>query len=185
MSVNALTTLFEEIAQAIKDKTGDTATMKPAEFPEKITGIQTGGGANVKCAFGTFTGTGSMLTVEHNLGVIPDVLFAYKKTKTASTTLLAIDSAFGVSSALATALNLPWVQFSTQSKKSGNYYEMGPMDCTVTAGGIDGTSTYGPGLFSNANQTSFKIGLSLSINQSECESGVEYKWLAIGGLVEH
>lgn len=43
---NALGTLFGDIATAIREKTGDTATMKPAEFPEKIMGIEVGGGSN-------------------------------------------------------------------------------------------------------------------------------------------
>ena len=44
---NALKTLFGDIASAIKEKTGDTATMKPAEFPAKISGISTGTGATI------------------------------------------------------------------------------------------------------------------------------------------
>ena len=36
---NVLGELFGDIADAIREKTGDTATMKPAEFPEKIGGI--------------------------------------------------------------------------------------------------------------------------------------------------
>lgn len=42
---NALGTLFGDIANAIREKTGETGTMKPAEFPEKISGIETGGGS--------------------------------------------------------------------------------------------------------------------------------------------
>ena len=42
---NALGTLFGDIAAAIREKTGDTATMKPAEFPSKISGIEVGGGS--------------------------------------------------------------------------------------------------------------------------------------------
>lgn len=40
---NALGTLFGDIAGAIREKTGDTATMKPAQFPEKIAAIEAGG----------------------------------------------------------------------------------------------------------------------------------------------
>lgn len=39
---NALKTLFLDIADAIRNKTGDTGTMKPADFPTKISEIQTG-----------------------------------------------------------------------------------------------------------------------------------------------
>lgn len=45
---NALGTLFQNIASAIRAKTGETGTMKPAEFPEKIAAIETGGGSDVE-----------------------------------------------------------------------------------------------------------------------------------------
>ena len=41
---NVLAELFANTADAIREKTGDTGTMKPAEFPEKIRAIETGGG---------------------------------------------------------------------------------------------------------------------------------------------
>lgn len=40
---NALGELFGDIANAIRSKTGDTGTIKPAEFPAKIVAIETGG----------------------------------------------------------------------------------------------------------------------------------------------
>lgn len=40
MAENVLETLFGEIAKAIRSKTGDTATMKPNEFPAKISEIE-------------------------------------------------------------------------------------------------------------------------------------------------
>lgn len=40
---NVLAELFQNTAAAIREKTGETGTMKPAEFPEKIRSIQTGG----------------------------------------------------------------------------------------------------------------------------------------------
>lgn len=41
---NVLGELFSDIAGAIREKTGDVATMKPALFPGKIRGISSGGG---------------------------------------------------------------------------------------------------------------------------------------------
>lgn len=41
---NELKTLFQDIADAIRVKTGDTGTMKPAEFPAQITSIKVGSG---------------------------------------------------------------------------------------------------------------------------------------------
>lgn len=43
---NVLGELFSDIAGAIREKTGDVATMKPALFPEKIRGISSGGGGS-------------------------------------------------------------------------------------------------------------------------------------------
>lgn len=43
---NALGELFGSIADAIREKTGDTAKMKPVDFPEKITAIEAGGGGS-------------------------------------------------------------------------------------------------------------------------------------------
>lgn len=43
MAVNQLGNLFSDIAAAIRGKTGDTGTMKPIEFPEKIASIEAGG----------------------------------------------------------------------------------------------------------------------------------------------
>ena len=40
---NVLAELFQNVASAIREKTGDTGTMKPAEFPDKIRAIEGGG----------------------------------------------------------------------------------------------------------------------------------------------
>lgn len=40
--MSTLSVLFANIAEAIRNKTGDTATMKPAEFPAKIESINVG-----------------------------------------------------------------------------------------------------------------------------------------------
>ena len=39
---NVLGELFGNIASAIREKTGDAGKIKPAEFPEKISGISSG-----------------------------------------------------------------------------------------------------------------------------------------------
>lgn len=51
---NALGTLFGDIANAIREKTGETGTMKPIEFPEKISAIETGGGSSADVRYVTF-----------------------------------------------------------------------------------------------------------------------------------
>lgn len=47
---NVLGELFGDIASAIREKTGDEATMKPAQFPEKISEIETGADVSVVTA---------------------------------------------------------------------------------------------------------------------------------------
>lgn len=55
---NVLAELFQNTANAIREKTGDTGTMKPAEFPDKIRGITTGGGVgNLVTLIATENGT--------------------------------------------------------------------------------------------------------------------------------
>lgn len=43
---NVLGELFQDIANAIRGKTGDTGTMKPAQFPDAISGIEVGSGGD-------------------------------------------------------------------------------------------------------------------------------------------
>ena len=42
---NVLAELFQDIATAIREKSSETGTMKPAEFPDKIRAIESGGGS--------------------------------------------------------------------------------------------------------------------------------------------
>lgn len=51
---NVLGTLFQEIANAIRAKTGGTGTMKPAEFPTQIANIPVGGGSSADVRYVTF-----------------------------------------------------------------------------------------------------------------------------------
>lgn len=76
---NVLGTLFGEIAGAIREKTGDTATMKPAEFPEKILGISGGGSGNkqYELVYSQFTPNTAQATIEHKLGRVPDVFLVF------------------------------------------------------------------------------------------------------------
>lgn len=81
MADNVLGTLFQDIADAIRTKTGGTDTMVPAAFPENILSIPTGGSAGVA---NILFATGKVEILEdgsgkitHNLGVVPDIIFVY------------------------------------------------------------------------------------------------------------
>lgn len=55
---NVLGTLFGEIATAIREKSGETGKMKPAEFPAKIAAIEGGSSADVRyVTFMSYDGT--------------------------------------------------------------------------------------------------------------------------------
>jgi hypothetical protein len=51
---NVLGALFQNIADAIRDKNGSTNTMKPADFPSAIAAIGTGGGSSEDVKYVTF-----------------------------------------------------------------------------------------------------------------------------------
>lgn len=80
---NALGTLFSDIANAIRNKTGTTAKMIPNDFPIHINGIVAGSGGTSggewKFASGTATSTGSAMTIRHELGAVPDIIFVHMK----------------------------------------------------------------------------------------------------------
>lgn len=80
---NALGNLFGDIADAIREKNGETATMKPTAFAEAIRAIEVGGGSgegggtNMIITGGERTVTASettSVTFTHNLGVMPDII---------------------------------------------------------------------------------------------------------------
>jgi hypothetical protein len=72
---NVLGKLFSDIATAIRDKTGDTSTMKPADFPAKISAIKVDREEKHYRIFsGSFTATSSTQIVDHNCGTVPDII---------------------------------------------------------------------------------------------------------------
>lgn len=75
---NVLGELFGSIADAIRDKTGETGTMKPSDFPQKIHGIIGGSSGTLTYTDGSFfSAEGGINTIEHNMGRIPDMIVVY------------------------------------------------------------------------------------------------------------
>lgn len=73
---NVLSELFGNIANAIRDKTGETGTMKPNDFPSKILGI-VASSATFTSKTARFTANGGAITVVHDMGTVPDILIVY------------------------------------------------------------------------------------------------------------
>ena len=79
---NVLGTLFQDIANAIRGKTGDTATMKPAEFPDKIAAIEAGGGSAGGCSIEIDTRSNPSLYYQSWINNQNGDLYAYSLTYT-------------------------------------------------------------------------------------------------------
>lgn len=164
---NALGSLFSDIAAAIRSKNGEEGTMKPAEFPGKISAIETGGGVEategVLFATGLFTPTETPATVEHGLGVIPDMVavFCIKKVSADSELI----SATGFSEA--------WVNAGYR----GNLLA-GSFSTDSVHGPITGSSAFG--LVQGATSTTFQVGAAAG-EASELAIGKTYRWIAISG----
>ena len=86
---NVLATLFSDIANAIRNKTGLIGKITPKDFPVYINSIKVGGGENGdepkqwKFASGEVTPTGGALTINHGLGVVPDIIYVQNDKRSA------------------------------------------------------------------------------------------------------
>lgn len=86
---NVLGTLFQDIADAIREKTGESGSMKPADFPAEILSIVTGAVGEEGESSGTVSGATSKpmryksgnfypssgrAVIQHGLGIEPDMI---------------------------------------------------------------------------------------------------------------
>lgn len=147
---NALGTLFGDIASAIREKTGDTATMKPAQFPEKIAAIEAGGGS------GGLKGKHTSVTLNGTYGERVSVDFGF----TPGMILLYPNSNVNVSSSnymLAVGINNDFSEIMGTGYRQRNTYIYQSKTTTQSTGtSIDTTSANYP--FYNADKTGFNLG---------------------------
>lgn len=225
---NALRELFTNIASAIKEKTGDNATMKPAEFPDKIRSIDVsetledlpialdfaGGdqevvapdGVVVKSAViqkpeslvsenilkdiniagiigtlevGAKIATGTLendvkstpLVIEHNLGVMPDIIFCITNSYDVYPTVI---MTFGVSKKFSDTYNFtPKLMVVYKNESNVMDVKHNAIDKYID----EGLSYPAAGVIQNANETTFKLGSSTTHNMKAGS-----RWVAIGGL---
>jgi len=77
-SSNVLATLFRDIADSIRKKTGYTETMKPSEFPSKIALINAASPiSGLKYVADVIKVDGVVATINHNMGHVPDIIIMY------------------------------------------------------------------------------------------------------------
>lgn len=174
---NVLGELFGNIANAIRSKTGDTGTMKPAEFPQKISGIEGGSGGNGNAASfsytkGSFTATAAQMTVPADFGgTKPDILLVMPDHIPTSNCVV---YSIGYSSALHEALGggyiAPTCVLAAQGGSltiSNNVGMEHSSDIAATYGGVR-----------NVTQNSFTIGSATY----GLYVGKGYSWFAISGI---
>lgn len=176
---NLLGTLFSAIASAIRSKTGETGTMKPAEFAEKIEGMTVGGSSGdapsgLIYAEGRFTANTAMQTVTHNLGYIPDIMIIYSLQFPVAKTIFL---AQGFSQAMFDALGEDYCgQVSCMGETGG--VMSGTPDC-----GFESDMTHNSwltmiGAIRSMTTETFVIGgTTYGLNV-----GSGYSWVAIGGI---
>ena len=155
---NVLGVLFQDIADAIRGKTGGTETMKPADFPANITAIEAGGGGGGTIIGKTFTFTGSTtypVTVTHDLGVTPF--------------LIAVCPTEGMGSSKAERELYMCICFNTEMRNKIGLSDYGyAIVQHPSAGPIFShprrpiEEAYAYGFIGYANETTFKIGSSSS-----------------------
>ena len=155
---NVLGELFGNIAAAIREKTGDTATMKPNEFPAKISGIEVGGGSGggggVKYGFFMKTISGSYgERVAVDFGFTPSFIRIAPGSNTTDGTKTYL--LWGVSKTFKESQGLTGYSGLTIR----NYLSSGVNKQEIYSTYIDGTDKAGNWIY-GADATGFNIGRS-------------------------
>ena len=160
-----------------------------------LTGTMAGGSKNIMYATGTLTGfSGDEVVVEHNMGVVPDLVIIYTSGfYYASTTISYTRQYIGVSSAFAEAVgNLighvktPVKYLGVVGNKRAYYPQPSGSSPTSLFGGTTSIIDYPTANILNpvygTNKNSFSLNNSASLTAGRFESTLEYTWVAIGGL---
>lgn len=179
---NVLGTLFSDIANAIRNKTGTTAKMIPNDFPIHINSIVVGSGGTSggewKFASGTLTSTGGAMTINHGLGAIPDIIYVSPARNIKDTA--AYIGGLQFSNAMIEAFN----GTGSNNEKGLSYgyaNTLGVVSLTI-AEGVEGEHAQFSGMYGhirNANATSFTFGGGSIL---PIPSGREVTWWAVSGI---
>ena len=174
---NVLGTLFSDIANAIRNKTGTTEKMSPKDFPIQINNIVVGGGGDGgvtewKFASGETVSDGSgVLTITHGLGSIPDIIKVRAEYNTKDTDVFCIMMAF--SEAMGTALNKDF------SCGFGRVQGLGGAVILTQNGGVDSDVSNVFATINKANTQTFTLNVSDYVPILE---GRKVIWWAVSGI---
>lgn len=148
----ALTELFYQIANSIRQKDGSTEPIVANQFPQRILNIPSGGG--IACKTGTMMfneAISNFITIEHELGRIPQIIIFLANVNNT----LRDDANFN-----------GFISANTLLK-----------DCIFIAKSGSVREMLGSYITSNTeNSTTFSISDGVAVD------GVEYRWYVIGGV---
>lgn len=173
-------TLFEKV------NIPTPANLSPVNIAEGvniagIVGELAASGANLKFAQGNFTGTNAKVTVQHNLGVVPDIFFLFQlsnSTKKDGKNSPCI--VYGMSTAFVEATGAQYKQFRITSEPySTSSYVTVNANRASDGNAIDASANFSSIVY-GATKTEISVGGMSDYYPAEAD--MEYYWLAIGGL---
>lgn len=174
---------LQDIADSIRTKTGESGSISTLDFATKILSIKGGGGGGSGGISGVVMATGTVAcadinasmtqTFEHNLGVVPDLVFMWCTGTSATNTYAAF--MIGFSEKLIETTMYDGEARSVLAKTGAG----GLQSLTETTGIEDGSMF---GQIKNANETTFKA-FGSSFIQAPTDGA--YRWVAIGGLTDN
>ena len=196
--MSVLSDLFQEIADAIRTKTGEEEKFPPADFADKILSIVagsgdgggSGGGSGGSSIGGLIVKTGSTTTgkrtsVGHGLGQLPDLVIAVANTSlnesfTTFTAKQRLIAAYGFRSGIPGLSRMGAVAISVASFDETAKLLYNSAMTMMTGDGMDALSASDEKVgFIAATPSTISIG-SDHANVVPCASG--YTWVAISGL---
>ncbi len=187
MADNVLGVLFQDIADAIRAKTGGTDTMKPAEFPAQISSIVTGGivgGDTLKFKDGTFHGNAGTQIITHDFGSVPDMLMIYVCEANDEPWTLQFVQGFS-SAMLASGIETACLLYFNTT---GGSVGIGASDGNGMELDLDGTNYKKYGGVHSVNTSTFTVGMP-RVEQDDGVTGAAFpngkviRWVALGGIV--
>lgn len=172
----ALTDLFTDIADSIRQKDGTTAQIPAVDFAERILGIPSGNGVSgYRIAIGSFTlesdhplainGVNNPFRVTHNLGVVPRFFFLFQPDTRRQNTVIAC---FIIKRQVSTNPENGFEYGTSLAKinsSSNNTYASNQVD-------LDSENPENAIVIASGNN-------STALNTFYIRSGMEYKWMAI------
>ena len=167
---------LEDIADAIRAKTGGSSLIEPEDMPTEIASISGGGGSLPsiisKIDGGSFTLASDTITsaywISHNLGVLPKMVFVWTDNSDLRTLTAAVAERYLISAQLDVS------EWTTGTTTNG----INPIYLFRAASG-NASTTGSPILQTQINNYMETERLRVPVGSIYYKYGVEYKWVAL------